>query len=509
MAQEIYIRGCGLSSFGKRKEDLSFLLTEAALIAIEDSGIEKIDAIFIGVMNIEEFVGESNVGVILADKLGLSGIPSTRVETASSTGAGVFLSAFYALSSGYMKNVLVVAGEKMTHLPTPKTTKILSEVIATEERRYGASMPALAALVAQRYAYENRLSYSKLEEALSSVAIKNHKGGYFNPFAHFQKKINKEIYSKSSYVAFPLRLFDCAPITDGAAAIVLSAEEGKIVVKGIGQATDTWALSKRSILTSFTSTRIAAQKAYKTAGYTPDQIDLAEIHDAFTIFEIIGSEDVGFFPKGKGWKAAIRGETSLGGKIPINISGGLKARGHPIGASGLAQIVELYKQMTGQAPPTRQVRPARIALSQSIGGLGNNNLVIILAQKKSNLFHIPGKYGLPEVIKSAPLSSKKPPRRGKASIMSFTVLYRPPEGFSAPLVLSLLSIEKGLNQMAIGKIKETRIERLHINKKVIFFRENGLYYFIPATFKTLFIEYILRLRRLFKIYQWKVKRKFF
>src|SRR5512139_336705 len=180
---DVYVSGIGMTRFGRSSESLDQLMADAATLALEDAGLDRIDAIYIGVMNVEEFVGDSNIATVLVDTLGLSGTPATRVETASSTGAGVFETAFYAVASGHMKNVLVLAGEKMTHLPTVKTTRILSEVIDRSERRYGATMPALAAMIAQRYAKECDLSIQKLEDVLSLVAMKNHYNGSLNPYA--------------------------------------------------------------------------------------------------------------------------------------------------------------------------------------------------------------------------------------------------------------------------------------------------------------------------------------
>src|SRR5512136_2701942 len=217
---DVFISGAGMTRFGKSKDSLEKMMAEAAARALKDAGREEVDAIFIGVMNVEEFVGDSNFATLLADTLGLVGVPSTRVETASSTGAGVFETAFYAVASGHMKNVLVVAGEKMTHLPTVKTTRILSEVIDRSERRYGTTMPALAAMIAQKYAKDFHLSPQKFEDILARVAMKNHLNGSFNPRAQFQKRIEKRDYLKSHMVSYPLRLYDCAPISDGAAAIV-------------------------------------------------------------------------------------------------------------------------------------------------------------------------------------------------------------------------------------------------------------------------------------------------
>ena len=242
---DVFISGVGMTKFGRSKDSLEKMMAEAAGLALKDAQLERVDAIYIGVMNVEEFVGDSNFATLLADTIGLTGTPSTRVETASSTGAGVFETAFYAVASGHMKNVLVLAGEKMTHLPTAKTTRILSEVIDRSERRYGATMPALAAMIAQKYAREFNLSHQKLMDILAQVAIKNHSNGSLNPYAQFRKTITKEDYMKSQMVSYPLRLYDCAPITDGASAIVLTSQPPLVKVSGIGHATDTSAVRHR------------------------------------------------------------------------------------------------------------------------------------------------------------------------------------------------------------------------------------------------------------------------
>jgi acetyl-CoA C-acetyltransferase len=207
--------------------------------------------------------------------------------------------------------------------------------------------------------------------------VKNHYNATLNQYAHFQKEVSLDQVLRSRVIADPLRLYDCAPISDGACAVVLTSKKGKVKVLGIGHATDTLSLAHRDSLTSFKSTRIAAKKAYLMAKISAKDVDLAEIHDAFTTFEIIGTEDLGFFPQGEGGRAVTRGVTALNGELPINTSGGLKAKGHPVGASGLAQIIEIYRQLSGDAK-NRQVDGATIGLTQSTGGLANNNLVTIL-----------------------------------------------------------------------------------------------------------------------------------
>ncbi|NLB34872.1 MAG: thiolase domain-containing protein [Elusimicrobia bacterium] len=376
--QEIYLGGVGMTKFGKRSESVVDLMVEAGRNAMEDAGVEKVDAVYVGVMSPEKFSGESNIASVITDRLGLVPVPATRIETASSSGAAAFDEAIYASASGYFDKVLAIAGEKMTGVSTVRASKILSEVIPPQERKYGSTMPALAALVTRRYMHE----YGMEEEDFAHVAVKNHYNALHHPYAHFNKEVSLEDVINSRYVSDPLKLYDCAPISDGAASILLTREKSQVMLKGLGHGSDYVALSDRDSLTSFASTRAAAEMAYKMAGIGPEDISFAELHDAFTPFEIIGSEDVGFFPRGRGWIAAAEGITARDGRFPINPSGGLKARGHPVGASGLAQIVEAVWQLRGEAEDRQIPRDMRYALTQSIGGFATNNMVIILENTK-------------------------------------------------------------------------------------------------------------------------------
>ncbi len=478
---DVYISGVGMTKFGRSNHSLEKMMSEAASLALKDAQLERVDAIYIGVMNVEEFVGDSNFAAILADTLGLTGVPSTRVETASSTGAGAFEAAFYAVASGHMKNVLVLAGEKMTHLPTAKTTRILSEVIDRSERRYGATMPALAAMIAQKYAKEYNLSPPKLGDILAQVAIKNHSNGSLNPYAQFRKIITKEDYLKSQMVSYPLRLYDCAPITDGASAIVLTLQHTPVKVSGIGHATDTSAVTHRASLTSFNSTKDAALKAYTMAQVNPSDIQFGEVHDAFTLFEIIGTEDLGFFPPGEGWKALEEGKTQLRGRLPINPSGGLKSRGHPVGASGLAQLVEIVFQLRGEAGEGRQLERAEIGLAQSIGGLGNNNLVTIL--ERSDRKRVVKEGWRPDYHPEMNVSKKVSASlltEGIGLLETFTILYAPPEGFRSPLTLGFVKTKGGEMVMACNPDYRSP-EELKMGKNVYLNVREGLYVFERLT----------------------------
>jgi acetyl-CoA C-acetyltransferase len=477
MPPEVYIAGVGMTKFGKSDRSLPGLMVEAGLRALADAKVQQVDYVFIGVMSVEEFTGESNIAALITDRLGMPGVPSSRTETASSTGSAVFESAFYAVASGYHRHVLIIAGEKMTHLPTARTTKILAEAIDGDERKYGATMPALAAMITQRYRHEAKLSEKQLESALSKVAIKNHYNGSLNPYAQFQKVISENDYENSRYIAYPLRTYDCAPITDGAVAVVLTSEKKLIQVSGLGHATDTLAVRHRDSLTSFRSTRLAAQQAYGMAKVNPKDISFAEIHDAFTPFEIIGTEDLGFFPPQQGWKAVEEGTTSIHGKFPVNPSGGLKARGHPVGASGLAQIAEVVWQLRGEMDAQRQIQGARIGLSQNIGGLANNNLVTIL--ERTDRYRAVPIYWKAE-FQPAPAEPQEtlpdPLVVETGTLETFTTLYTTPEGMPSPLTLGFVRTEEG--SLILARARE---EGLKVGQKVQVEKEGDLFYFRTAS----------------------------
>jgi acetyl-CoA C-acetyltransferase len=366
-----------MTRFGKREESLPDLMTEAALLALTDAGIERPGAIVVAAMNPEELTGDGNYGSLINTYLGLSQVPVIRVETATSSGMAAVSTAVAEIAARMHDTVLVVGGEKMTHLPTPRVSEIIGRSIDHHERSYGSTMPALAGLVTR--AAMQRRGFTLRE--ISQVAVKNHAHGVLNPYAHFREPVLLETVMESRVVADPLRLFHCCPISDGAAALVLTGEPGAVRVAGIGQGTDSIAVRYRADLTSFRATQAAAEAAYRMAGFGPERVEVAEIHDAFTPFELVSLEDTGLIPPGKAGKATLDGETALGGRLPVNVSGGLKARGHPLAATGIAQLVELTWQLTGRAAG-RQVE-ARVGLAQSIGGLATNNWVTVLEARRS------------------------------------------------------------------------------------------------------------------------------
>jgi len=369
---DAYIAGAAMTRFGSRPDSLADLMAEAARGALTSAGLERPEALVVSAMNPEEFVGEGNFASHVATHVGLARTPSLRAETATSSGAAALFTAFAMVSAGVYRSVLVVGGEKMTHLPTPRVSELIGRSIDAYERSYGATMPALAGLVTRAWMARTGATLRDI----SLVAVKNHAHAARNPWAHFREPVTLDAVMDSRLVADPLRLFHCCPISDGAAAVVVVAERAPVRIAGIGQGSDYLPLRYRDQLTSFRATQEAARAAYRMAGFGPERVDVAELHDAFTPFELISMEDLGLAPPGKATRMLGLGETALDGRLPINPSGGLKARGHPLGATGLAQIVELYWQLTEQAGE-RQVR-ARTGLAQSIGGLATSNWVTLL-----------------------------------------------------------------------------------------------------------------------------------
>ena len=371
---DVWVAGAGMTRIGRRSESLPALMAEAAHAALAAAALEMPDFIVVATMNPEEFLGDGNFASHVATHMGFADVPTLRVETATSSGAAAFYAGFAQVAAGLHRHVLVVAGEKMTHLSTPRVSEIISRSIDPYERSYGATMPALAGLISRALA-----AHGIGPREMSQVAVKNHANATRNPYAHFPHAVTLAQVMESRMVADPLRLLHCCPISDGAAAVVLTAEPTPVRVAGVGQGTDTLAVRHRHVLTSFRATQEAARVAFAMAGFGPERVDFAELHDAFSPFELISLEDTGLVPPGKAGRATLDGDTALDGRLPINPSGGLKARGHPLAATGVAQIVECVWQLTGGASG-RQLS-GRVALAHSIGGLATNNWVTILERR--------------------------------------------------------------------------------------------------------------------------------
>ena len=402
---QVAVIGVGHTKFGRLQDkDLMQLLSDASLEAIEDSntGDKDFDSVYVGAMSPTVFNNLSGIASALVDKIGLIPAAADHIKNGPASGGSAIKAGFQAIASGMSDLVLVVGGEKMTHITTPGyvTSNVATLTHPEAERRHGVSLPSLAGLLTRAYLEK----YDAKLEWISDIAIKNHKNGVLNPNAHFQRTIESFMESainkgKGSWenvheflnddktnpiIADPLRLFHICPISDGAAALVLcDAEKAReftdtpVLISGVGQATDTHIVHEREDITTLKALKLASSQAYKMAKKTPVDIDVAELHDAFEILEAVESEDIGFFKKGEGAKAAHEGLTEIGGKIPINPSGGLKARGHPLGATGVAQVVELVWQLRGEAGK-RQVDGAETGITCNFGGFGNNILSILV-----------------------------------------------------------------------------------------------------------------------------------
>jgi len=402
---KVAIIGVGHTKFGRlENKGLIDLLVDASLEAINNSNTyeSEFDAVYVGCMCPGEFNHYTGIASALVDRINLIPAAADHIKNGPASGGSAIKAGFQAIASGLYDLVLVVGGEKMTHITTPGyITSVVATITHHEaERKHGVSLPSFAGLLTRAYLEK----YNAKIEWLDDIAIKNHKNGALNPYAHFQKTIEDFMESaikkgkgnwndvreflkdgkRNPIIADPLRLFHICPISDGAAAVVLcNAEKAKkycdtpVLISGIGQATDTHIIYEREDITVLKALRICSNQAYKMAKKTPNDIDVAELHDAFEILEVIESEDIGFFKKGEGAKAAHEGLTEIGGKIPINPSGGLKARGHPLGATGVAQVVELVWQIWGEAGK-RQVSGANVGITCNFGGFGNNIISILV-----------------------------------------------------------------------------------------------------------------------------------
>ena len=384
--RDVAIIGIGVTKFGELW-DKSFrnLIAEAGAKAILDSGISgnEIDALYIGSMSAGRFVGQEHVGALVADSAGFTHmhIPSTRVEGACASGGLAFRQAYMSVASS-MHDIVVVGGiEKMTDVVESEATNILAMGLDQEmESFFGVTFPGIYAMIATKHMHD----YGTTREQIAQVAVKNHANGALNPNAQFKKALPLESILKAPIVAYPLGMLDCSPLSDGAAAVVICAADiakkytqKPVKIIGSGQASDMFPVHGRENICTFQSTVHAAKKAYKQANIEPKDIDLAEVHDCFTIAEILAIEDLGFVNKGEGGKAIENKITTLDGSLPVNTSGGLKAKGHPIGATGISQIAEIVMQLRGQADK-RQIKDAKIGLAHNVGGSGATCVVHIL-----------------------------------------------------------------------------------------------------------------------------------
>jgi len=407
--RDVAIIGAGMIPFGRRDEDtLMEMLAYASLKALDDAGLgdKTVDSVYVANMGGGMLQHQSAIASSLVDRLSLMPAAAETIENGPASGASAIKNGLLAVASGYYDYVLVVGGEKMREVTGWRATDFVATMTHPQvEYPYGITLPGMAGMFTRLYMEK----YGVTREHLLAVSLKNQEMGTLNPYAHVEMALDREgIFDSPEAIvnnpvsADPLHLYDLCPVSDGAAAVVICPLEmtkagkehpaGKgrqkspehpstkppVLIAGFGQATDTQTLQERDDPTDLKAVTLAAQQALEMAKLKPGDIDVAELHDAFTILEIAESEHVGFFKKGEGGKAAVAGKTRLGGQIPINLSGGLKARGHPVGATGVAQVVDIVWQLRHELPKTRQVQKAKHGLTVNFGGFGNNVLSFVL-----------------------------------------------------------------------------------------------------------------------------------
>ena len=397
--REVGIIGIGHTKFGKSAVPFIDMACEAALQAMDDAGAKTgrknvIDQVFIGTMAAGMVQRISGLASAVVDTLNLRPAMAETIENGPASGASAVKLGYMAIASGMCDCVLVVGAEGMRAVTGCEGTDFVATMLHPEaEYKYGVTLPSFAGMFT-RLCMDK---YGVTSRDLSIISVKNHANACLNPNAHIKAIVKLEritderiINATNPLVADPLRQYDMCPVSDGAAAVLLVAKDKQdelgfgdkkfVKIAGIASATDTHVVANREVPTDLLAVRLSAQKAYKMAGVGPEDIDVAELHDAFLILEIAESEETGLFPRGQGHIAAREGKTEIHGEMPINTSGGLKAKGHPLGATGVSQIVELVKQLRGEAGE-RQVVGAKTALAINFGGFGNNVVATILTTK--------------------------------------------------------------------------------------------------------------------------------
>jgi acetyl-CoA C-acetyltransferase len=382
----VAVVGIGKTPFGVFPDrDLRSLAVSAGEKCLANARVApgRIEAFYLGNFAGPSFVGQNHLAPYVSTALGIQGVPSTRFEDACASSGSAFFHAVSAVAAGLYDLVLVAGVEKMTSQPTPKVSEILASAGDTAgEIKAGSTFASLFAMIARRHMYQ----YGTTRAQLSAVAVKNHANGALNPDAHLRKTITLEQAMNAKPIAEPLNLYDCSLISDGAAAVLIAPADRAaeftskpVRVLGVAQASDSFALEQKEDITTFPAVRRAASKAYKMAGVGPRDIQFAELHDCFTIAEIIALEDLGFVEPGQGGPYTLAGCTARSGDRPINTSGGLKSKGHPVGATGVAQICDLVTQMRGEAGE-RQIKRHAIGLAENLGGSGATCVVTILGE---------------------------------------------------------------------------------------------------------------------------------
>jgi acetyl-CoA C-acetyltransferase len=381
----VAVIGIGKTKFGAFPErDLRSLAVEAGQKALDNARVDpaRIEAFYLGNFAGPSFTGQNHLAPYIAGAMRITGVPATRFEAACASSGSAFFHAVSSVAAGLYDMVLVTGVEKMTSQSTPKVAEILAGAgDCSGEVKAGATFPALFAMIARRHMFQ----YGTRREHLAAVAVKNHANALKNEYAHMRKAITIEQALSGKPISEPLTVYDCSLVSDGAASVVIVPLEmareftdQPVRVLGVAQTSDHVALDRKDDITTFAAVQAAGQKAYKMAGVGPADIQLAELHDCFTIAEIIATEDLGFVKKGHGGPFAMEGCTGLAGSKPVNTSGGLKAKGHPVGATGAAQICDIVQQIRGEAGE-RQLGKHEIGLAQNLGGSGATAVVTILA----------------------------------------------------------------------------------------------------------------------------------
>ncbi|MBS3679370.1 thiolase domain-containing protein [Ornithinibacillus massiliensis] len=371
----VYVHGIGMTQFGKlESRTLKDLLLDASIEALHDAGNPRVDAVFVGNFMGGSIYNQEILGAIIANDLGLGYIPTAKVEGACASGGIAIRQAILGIMSGEYETVLVAGVEKMKHVSTSEVTKAINAAMDNDsnEKHAGLTFPGFFGVLANRYIYETEAT----KEHLAMVALKNRENALNNPLAQFKKATSMEEIMAARMITEPLGLFDCSPTTDGASAIVLSKKKSDIHVLASAQASGPTQMQDTVELLSIPAVGESGRIAYEKAGLGPKDIDVVEIHDCFSMTEILSSEELGFFAKREGYLAVEQGKTKPNGEVPINTSGGLLSKGHPIGATGISQIYQIVLQLRGKAP--NQVDGARIGLAQNLGGTGSYSTVHIL-----------------------------------------------------------------------------------------------------------------------------------
>ncbi|PSG98084.1 acetyl-CoA acetyltransferase [Thermoplasmatales archaeon SW_10_69_26] len=384
--RDVFIVGVGMTEFGELWEKaLRELITEAGLEAVQDAGVRgpDIDAMYVASASAGRLLGQQQLGVLALDEAGLAGhhVPATRIEAGDASGAAALRSAALAVASGAHDVVVAGGVEKMTDVLEDDATRALASSADMEwEGFFGATLPALYAMMARSHAAE----HGTTRDQLAHVAVKNHEHGADNPDAAFPFTTSLESVKGSPPVSDPIRMFDCASPVDGAAALVLADRDTaeqlggpRVQITATAQASDALALHRRDAITELASSQAAAEEAFAETDHGPEDVDLAELHDVYTIAELISLESLGFYEPGMAATATVKGRTTHGGDLVVNPSGGLKARGHALGATGLAQAAEVAAQIRRDAGE-RQVEDAQVGLTQAVAGTGGTSIVHVL-----------------------------------------------------------------------------------------------------------------------------------